>query len=241
MDKTVYNLDPVTGELLSQEPARESPMEKDTFLKPAYATFEAPPPPIEGQARVCIDDLWSYVPDPRGVWYGADQQQRFVLQLDANVDGLTRVAPPGPDYELVSGQWALSADLTVSLLAAAKVTAQAAIDAYYQTLFDLSVPNNAMKAEYDAAYMLAKHWLDNQGEPAPERIKALAESYGVSNVQAAGVVVTKWTEAQALAFDLRGAARLRAKLAIRQAVDAAGVAAAELAGRAAMEAVVYIV
>jgi hypothetical protein len=122
-----------------------------------------------------------------------------------------------------------------------KADAQSRIDAYFQHLFDLAVPNSAMKAEYDAAYMVAKRWLENQGEPAPERVKALAESYGVTNVLAAQVVVTKWTEAQAVAFDLRGAARLRAKLAIRQAVDAEGVAAAELAGRAAMEAVVYSV
>lgn len=119
--------------------------------------------------------------------------------------------------------------------------AQANIDAYYQALFDQAVPNSAIAAEYDAAYMVAKRWLENQAEPAPERVKALAESYGVTNLQAAQVVVAKWTEAQAVAFDLRGAARLRAKLAIRQAVDAEGVAAAELAGRAAMEAVVYSV
>lgn len=119
--------------------------------------------------------------------------------------------------------------------------AQASIDAYYQVLFDQAVPNNAMKAEYDAAYMVAKRWLEDPVEPIPERIKALAESYGVTNQQAAGVVVQKWTEAQAVAFDLRGAARLRAKLAIRQAGSAAGVIAAEQAGRSAMAAVVYTV
>lgn len=126
-------------------------------------------------------------------------------------------------------------------LEAVKATAQAHIDGHYQVLFDQAVPNNAMKAEYDAAYIVAKRWLQDPVEPIPERIKALAESYGVTNLLAAQVVVTKWTEAQAVAFDLRGAARLRAKQAIRQAVGAAGVVAAEAAGRAAMEAVVYSV
>lgn len=134
-----------------------------------------------------------------------------------------------------------AAALLKPTLDAVKASAQARIDGHYQVLFDQAVPNNAMKAEYDAAYMVAKRWLENQGEPAPERVKALAESYSVTNLQAAQVVVLKWTEAQAVAFDLRGAARLRAKLAIRQAVDASGVAAAEQAGRAAMEAVVYTV
>ncbi|MES1977566.1 MAG: hypothetical protein V4451_05985 [Pseudomonadota bacterium] len=120
-----------------------------------------------------------------------------------------------------------------------KTKAQAAIDDYYRHLYYATVPNTAIAAEYDAAYMVAKRWLDNQALPVPERVKALAESYGVTNLQAAGVVVEKWTEAQAVAFDLRGAARLRAKLAIRNAANAAGVAAAEQAGREAMEDVVF--
>lgn len=130
-------------------------------------------------------------------------------------------------------------DPTPPTLVDVRAAAQQRIDAHYQTLYDQAVPNSAMAAEYDAAYMVAKRWLENQTGPVPERVKALAESYDVGNVQAATVVVTKWTEAQAVAFDLRGAARLRAKLAIRQAVDLPGVAAAELAGRASMEAVVY--
>lgn len=126
-------------------------------------------------------------------------------------------------------------------LATLKLDAQARIDAYFQELYNAAVPNSAMAAEYDAAYIVAKEWMKNTANPAPERVKALAESYGVTNEQAAQVVIAKWTEAQAVAFDLRGAARLRAKLAIRNAVDAAGVAAAEAAGRAAMQAVTYTV
>lgn len=126
-------------------------------------------------------------------------------------------------------------------LIAMQARAQAGIDAFYQELFDQAVPNSAMKAEYDAAYMVAKKWLETPADPAPERVKALAESYGVTNLQAAQVVVQKWTEAQSVAFDLRGAARLRAKLAIRQALDAPSVAAAEQAGRVAMAAVTFTV
>ncbi|MFI5443670.1 hypothetical protein [Polaromonas sp. UC242_47] len=165
---------------------------------------------------------WGYV-DSNGTDLPVDVPDDFLLE-------------PGR-WQLVEGEWAE----LISLVDAAKAAAQAAIDSHYQALFDQAVPNSALKAEYDAAYMVAKRWLENQAEPAPERVKALAESYGVTNEQAANVVVQKWTEAQAVAFDLRGAARLRAKLAIRQAVDAEGVAAAELAGRAAMEAVVYTV
>jgi hypothetical protein len=156
-------------------------------------------------------------------------------------DGEITFHPDMPPEQITAVEAVYAAHVPATPLATEQAEAQARIDAYFETLYHQAVPNNAMKAEYDAAYMVAKRWLDNQGEPAPERVKALAESYGVSNVQAAQVVVLKWTEAQALAFDLRGAARLRAKLAIRQAVTREGVAAAELAGRAAMEAVVYTV
>lgn len=117
--------------------------------------------------------------------------------------------------------------------------AQAAIDAHFEQLYRQSVPNNAIAAEYDAAYMTAKRWLEDMGKPVPERVKALAESYGVSNMQAAQVVVGKWVEANASAFDLRGAARLRAKAAIRAATSPEALADAMQAGKAAMEAVSF--
>lgn len=117
--------------------------------------------------------------------------------------------------------------------------AQAAIDAHFEQLYRQSVPNNAIAAEYDAAYMTAKRWLEDMGKPVPERVKALAESYGVSHLQAAQVVVDKWLEANASAFDLRGAARLRAKAAIRAAASREAVAEALEAGKAAMEAVTF--
>ncbi len=126
-------------------------------------------------------------------------------------------------------------------LANLQVTAQASIDGYFDKLYQSSVANAAIGAEYDAAYLMADRWLKNPTTPAPERVKALAETFGVSNAQAAGVVVERWLQAQAVAFDKRGAARLRAKLAIRQAKDPDGVTAAESAGRAAMEAIVFVV
>ena len=156
----------------------------------------------------------------------------------ANVSG-----PPG--WRRVSGPNELefgeifSAEMPSTSLQALIDQALADIDRHYETLYRGSVVNSAIGAEYDAAYIVAKEWMKDTNQPAPERVKALAESYGVTNVVAAQVVISKWTEAQAVAFDLRGAARLRAKLAIRQAQDAAGVAAAEAAGRAAMEAVVF--
>lgn len=120
--------------------------------------------------------------------------------------------------------------------------AQARVDAHYETLYRSSVANSAIAAEYQAAYASAVAWLvDPILQPAPERVKALAETYGVSNLLAANVVVQKWNEAQSVAFDRRGAARLRAKLAVRTAVDKISVDAAEDAGKLAMASVVFSV
>ncbi|WP_293602749.1 MULTISPECIES: hypothetical protein [unclassified Polaromonas] len=220
---TIYNYHPETGEFIGATLADASPLEPEVPLIPANATPTAPPSAGQHQVAVFEAGAWTLTADHRGQTYWLDGQRYLIEDLGVTPpEGSTAEKPPVP-------------------LAEEQVAAQARIDAHYQVLFDQAVANNAIKAEYDAAYMVAKRWLENQGEPAPERVKALAESYGVTNVQAAGVVVQKWTEAQAVAFDLRGAARLRAKLAIRQAVDLEGVAAAEAAGRAAMEAVEYSV
>ena len=119
--------------------------------------------------------------------------------------------------------------------------ARTRIDLFYRDLYNAEVANDAIAAEYNAAYVVAKDWLQNPAATPPERVKALAETYGISNQIAAALVVQKWTEAQSVAFDRRGAARLRAKLAIGQARTAEEVATAEAAGRASMEAVVYAV
>ena len=126
-------------------------------------------------------------------------------------------------------------------LLAYQVAAQSRIDAHYETLYKTSVVNSAIAAEYQAAYDSAVTWLADTTKPTPERVKALAETYGVSNTFAANVVVTKWTEAQSVAFDLRGAARLRAKFSVRASVSKTTVDDAEALGKLAMEAVVFSV
>lgn len=160
------------------------------------------------------------IPDEQHAYLLEQQSAGLVIQGDA--DGMPVALPP-PERPLDALQ----------------AQAQARIDAHYETLYFRNVPNSAIGAEYDAAYIVAKEWMKNTANPAPERVKALAESYGITNEQAAQVVIAKWTEAQAVAFDQRGAARLRANLAVRNATTPAAVAAAEADGKAAMEAVVF--
>jgi len=108
------------------------------------------------------------------------------------------------------------------------------------------VPSPAIAHEYTAAYTAAKSWLDaGMAGSAPLRVTATADGMStpeapVTEQQAAEFVVQKWREADAV-LDQRGAARLRAKAAIRAAVDEVAVFAAEVAGKAAMEAVSYAI
>lgn len=232
----VYVYDASSGEFAGQYSAQESPLEPGAFIEPTSSTRLAPPVIAVNEVAVFTAGSWVVHPDFRraALYSTADGSPLAVHEFGPLSEGVTDKPRPSASHEWQAGDWVFN-------LAHLKAESQASIDSYYQELYDGAVANSALAAEYDAAYMVAKRWMEVQGEPVPERIKALAESYGVTNLMAAGVVVQKWTEAQAVAFDLRGAARLRAKLAIRQAVDAAGVAAAEAAGRAAMEAVEYTV
>lgn len=143
-------------------------------------------------------------------------------RIEADADGRpVLVTPPAPTLD------------------ALKEAAQAGIDAHFEVLYRRTVPNGAIASEYDAAYMAAKAWLGDMTKPTPERVKALAEGYSLTDEQAAQVVVQKWLEANAVAFDHRGAARLRAKAAIRAATTALAVAGAEAAGKVAMESVTF--
>lgn len=127
-----------------------------------------------------------------------------------------------------------------------KDAAQASVDAHFEALYSMAVPSASIAREYDCAYWSAKAWLDaGMPDPVPARVQALADTTSteeapVTAQQAAELVVLKWLEAESV-MDGRGAARLRAKAAIRAAADQAGVFAAEADGKASMEAITYTI
>lgn len=66
----IYHLDRVTGELVGEGEARESPLEPGVFLIPAHATATEPPAAQSGHARVWDGSAWTQVPDHRGeTWH----------------------------------------------------------------------------------------------------------------------------------------------------------------------------
>lgn len=69
----IYHLDRITGELVGEGDARESPLEPGVFLIPAHATATEPPAAQEGHARVWDGSAWTQVPDHRGeTWHTPD-------------------------------------------------------------------------------------------------------------------------------------------------------------------------
>jgi hypothetical protein len=117
-------------------------------------------------------------------------------------------------------------------------TALAEIDTHFMALYRLTVANSALTADYAAAYESAKEFLLYPSRPSPARVKAVAEQYEVSDEEAAGLVVRNWKDANDLS-DQRGAARIRAKTAIRGAASVYGVGQALTAGKLAMETLLF--
>jgi hypothetical protein len=78
----VFNYHPETGEYLSCSPAHPNQLEPGKFLLPAFATFDPPPPPIAGYARVMFaESEWVHVADHRGevYWLGAERVEISAL------------------------------------------------------------------------------------------------------------------------------------------------------------------
>lgn len=107
MSQTVYNYDPRTRIYTGASQADESPLEPGVYLIPAHATTIELPTVAEGKvARWRVDDrMWEVIPDVRGTWYDADGRAVQIDDLDADVFGLTREAPPDATYKLVNGKW----------------------------------------------------------------------------------------------------------------------------------------
>ena len=89
-----WPIDPVTG-----QPAE--------LTDPPQSAPDAPPEAPAGTlARRLLDNSgWELVPDVLGTWYDADGQRVQIDDLDADVFGLTREAPPDATYKLVNGKW----------------------------------------------------------------------------------------------------------------------------------------
>lgn len=57
----IFNYHPISGFLIGESVADESPLEEGVFLVPAFSTDLTPPDPIEGKIIVFSEEAWHYV------------------------------------------------------------------------------------------------------------------------------------------------------------------------------------
>ena len=118
----IYAYHAITKEYLGESVADESPEEPGVYLIPSHATADAPPQAGAGQVARYIVDGWRVVDDVRGDWFQYDGTHVDVTDLDADVSGMTRIAPPDAVSVYNGSEWVRDA-------VKASATARAAADA----------------------------------------------------------------------------------------------------------------
>lgn len=122
----IYAYHAITKEYLGESVADESPEEPGVYLIPVNATTNAPPQAIAGQIARYLADGWRVVDDVRGDWWTYDGGHVPVTDLDADVYGMTRTAPPDAVSVFDGQAWVTDA---AKADAAARATADAAVAA----------------------------------------------------------------------------------------------------------------
>lgn len=160
--KTVYHFNE-KGELVNSWPAQRDPLASqaaghDIFLCPPSGTFEEPPPPRDGFARVWNGESWELVPDFRG---------REYWLADDNFDELPREMKelgPLPDGALLTPPEKKPEQIAAEKIAALKNERNAAEEApveYAGTLWDF----DARSRERIMAAIIA---METTGQPSLE-------------------------------------------------------------------------
>lgn len=151
----IYNYDSKSGEYICESTADESPLEPSVYLIPAHATVEVPPQAGTGQVARYKDNGWHVVDDVRGDWFQYDGTHVDVTDLDADVSGMTRIAPPDAVSVYNGSEWvrdAVKASATARAAADAEVAAGIAETArqiaVLQDAADLGIATDAEAQAY---------------------------------------------------------------------------------------------
>ncbi len=103
--KTAYCFSPVTGEYLGAEAAQPSPLEVDTYLLPANATFKEPPCANTGETAVWSGGGWTIKRDWRdGEHRLPDETRHKIAAIDEGQPDGALDAPPPRAFDAVKGQ-----------------------------------------------------------------------------------------------------------------------------------------
>ena len=95
----IYNYSGETGEFLIESNARKDPKEKDKYLLPAYATFEAPPSVSGNQVAIFESGAWSILPDYRGTVVEVLGAEKTITEIGVTPDDLAPTQEQIDEYD----------------------------------------------------------------------------------------------------------------------------------------------
>lgn len=180
--KIAYLYDPMTGELLSQYEAHESPLEPGVFHAPEASTFKKPPA-IQVDAVAVFDAVankWAVMPDLRGQTF-YDQVSGGPLVIDA-----LGAAPSG--YAAAKPAMILIAEAQSDQLAALTTAYSAAIQmpvAYMSTTFQADESSQLVltKALVAGSVPAGFFWMDEGNTQVPMTFAQLKGLAGAMLIQ----------------------------------------------------------
>ena len=180
-------------------------------------TREVPPDAPEGKLvrRLLDNSAWEIIDDVRGVWYGADGQAVQIDDLDADVSGMTREAPPDATYKLVNGKWEQCPDKVAAADAARRAELCARIDAAVAAIY---ARFGRFEAEYTLREQQAKAYkaAGYKGD-VPVQVAAFATPAGKTPREAADIIIAQSEQLRGALSQL-GVLRMR-KYEVMQAAD----------------------
>lgn len=201
-----WPIDPVTG-----QPAE--------LADPPQSAPDAPPEAPAGTlARRLLDNSgWELIDDVRGTWYDAGGQRVQIDDLDADVFGLTREAPPDATYKLVNGKWEQCPDKVAAADAATRAELCARIDVAVAAIY---ARFGRFEAEYTLREQQAKaHKAADYKGDVPVQVAAFATPAGKTPREAADIIIAQSEQLRGAISQL-GVLRMR-KYEVMQAADVA--------------------
>jgi len=103
----IYHYDRISGEYKGKGKADPDPVEKHSWLVPAYATTITPPAAISGFARCFIGGAWRQMEDHRGmaIYNKADGAAAIITDIGPIPEGYTDLTPTVECPVWTDGSW----------------------------------------------------------------------------------------------------------------------------------------
>lgn len=157
--KKIYVYDAKTGEYLFSENAEKSPLEKDVYLLPAFATFLQPPYATQYKTPVFKAGQWKLVDDFRSEkWFSKETGTEIKLELGVALpSNLTKKPKPSTSHYWHGDDWILNTEAKKQSLLNELSSARRIAEFAGITINNIAVPTDReSQAMLTAAYILLK-------------------------------------------------------------------------------------